>query len=238
MTWKFNPPPGWPQPPDNWVPAHDWKPDPSWPAAPEGWQFWMETEPSTASAVEAQAPGQVARDPLVGFRRPSDVWAAIGKPLTGLGAVKVRMDRMHLFVERGVLSTDSQQVPLAWIVDVDASQTPTQKLRGVGNIRVRVNRGGTVETMLLNDLEDFRLGVEVINGAARAARLAETKLQHTQHVNYAGYPSQPSTPPAAPQRPTMDETLSSIERLGRLYQSGALTEDEFNRKKAELLSQL
>lgn len=37
----FNPPPGWPKPPDNWIPPAGWTPDPSWPSAPEGWQLWV-----------------------------------------------------------------------------------------------------------------------------------------------------------------------------------------------------
>ena len=38
---RFNPPPGWPQPPAGWVPPPGWKPDPSWPPMPEGWDLWL-----------------------------------------------------------------------------------------------------------------------------------------------------------------------------------------------------
>ena len=37
----FNPPPGWPKPPDGWVPPKGWTPDPAWPDPPEGWQLWL-----------------------------------------------------------------------------------------------------------------------------------------------------------------------------------------------------
>lgn len=37
---RFNPPPGWPTPPPDWVPDENWKPDPSWPQVPPGWQLW------------------------------------------------------------------------------------------------------------------------------------------------------------------------------------------------------
>jgi len=37
----FNPPPGWPQPPENWQPPAGWTPDPSWPDPPQGWQLWV-----------------------------------------------------------------------------------------------------------------------------------------------------------------------------------------------------
>lgn len=42
---RFNPPPGWPAPPDGWVPPTGWQPDPGWPAAPPGWQIWTDEGP-------------------------------------------------------------------------------------------------------------------------------------------------------------------------------------------------
>ena len=43
----FNPPPGWPKPPDGWVPPKGWTPDPAWPDPPEGWQLWLPSGPSS-----------------------------------------------------------------------------------------------------------------------------------------------------------------------------------------------
>lgn len=37
----FNPPPGWPKPPDGWKPPKGWVPDPNWPAPPPGWELWL-----------------------------------------------------------------------------------------------------------------------------------------------------------------------------------------------------
>jgi hypothetical protein len=37
----FNPPPGWPKPPDGWTPPKGWSPDPAWPDLPQGWQLWL-----------------------------------------------------------------------------------------------------------------------------------------------------------------------------------------------------
>lgn len=48
----FNPPPGWPKPPNGWVPPAGWNPDPSWPEPPVGWQLWVPTD-SAASAPPA-----------------------------------------------------------------------------------------------------------------------------------------------------------------------------------------
>lgn len=56
---RFNPPPGWPQPPASWVPPPDWKPDPAWPPMPEGWQLWLPDE-DTAGPGEGPAPDDPA----------------------------------------------------------------------------------------------------------------------------------------------------------------------------------
>jgi collagen type III alpha len=40
-TWRFSPPPGWPEPPPGWVPPPGWTPPPGLPAAPEGWKWWQ-----------------------------------------------------------------------------------------------------------------------------------------------------------------------------------------------------
>jgi hypothetical protein len=61
---RFNSPPGWPQPPEGWVPPAGWNPDPSWPDPPEGWQLWLpdgEVDPGSEGGPSASEPGW---DPL------------------------------------------------------------------------------------------------------------------------------------------------------------------------------
>ena len=97
---RFNPPPGWPQPPEGWVPPAGWSPDPSWPAPPEGWQLWVPEDGNAAGAAgadgtedraeEADSPAQAYRDPLfdplppVGEQAPA---AEAGTPTTAAAAV-------------------------------------------------------------------------------------------------------------------------------------------------------
>ncbi len=45
---KYNPPPGWPQPPAGWTPPADWRADPSWPPMPDGWVLWLPDEDASA----------------------------------------------------------------------------------------------------------------------------------------------------------------------------------------------
>ncbi|WP_265521585.1 excalibur calcium-binding domain-containing protein [Oerskovia flava] len=56
MDRVFNPPPGWPTPPEDWKPDSTWKPDPSWPPAPAGWNFWPEREVESATLAASRNP--------------------------------------------------------------------------------------------------------------------------------------------------------------------------------------
>lgn len=38
---RFNPPPGWPQPPAGWEPYPGWVPPAEWPPAPAAWRYWV-----------------------------------------------------------------------------------------------------------------------------------------------------------------------------------------------------
>lgn len=53
---RFNPPPGWPPTPKNWVPPSGWEPPAEWPKPPSGWELWVEEE--GASEGSGQTPGQ------------------------------------------------------------------------------------------------------------------------------------------------------------------------------------
>ena len=69
---RYNPPPGWPQPPQGWVPPAGWNPDPSWPDPPEGWQFWVSDHEADEDHEGEAASTQSDRDPLFDPRPPSD----------------------------------------------------------------------------------------------------------------------------------------------------------------------
>ncbi|GAA1008817.1 chromosome segregation ATPase [Acrocarpospora pleiomorpha] len=63
MEYRFNSPPGWPVPPENWRPPSGWQPDPSWPPAPSGWQFWVVSGAPPAPAAPQTQP-HVATTPV------------------------------------------------------------------------------------------------------------------------------------------------------------------------------
>lgn len=76
----FNPPPGWPKPPDGWTPPKGWTPDPSWPDPPPGWQLWIsgDEEPEVASQeAKATSESHVPDVPAENVRESSDSRIAI-----------------------------------------------------------------------------------------------------------------------------------------------------------------
>jgi len=70
----FNPPPGWPKPPDGWQPPAGWTPDPSWPDAPEGWELWIGSDADPQSAGTVAADDQEPSSP----QPPGDAVAEAG----------------------------------------------------------------------------------------------------------------------------------------------------------------
>jgi hypothetical protein len=172
---------------------------------------------------------------------PDAVWQATGKPITGLGAGRYKLTRHYLFVERGVLGTDSQQVPIVNVVDVDVRQTLVQKSRNVGRVTVHVQGPRGPETIVLEDISEFREAQRLINQTAHEARLATQRNANTHRYET----SQPITtaapvPPAAavPAATAEVDPIAQLRQLGELRDAGILTEEEFAAKKSEILSRL
>jgi hypothetical protein len=154
------------------------------------------------------------------------LWSATGKPLTGIGAGRYRLTDEYLFFEKGTLSLKSEQIKCQEIHDVDARQTLTQKARGVGTITLNVQRSSGPETVLLEDIPNFREGVEALNRAAYASREALRSREQTQHVNYTGgLPAQ---------QPSLDMN-AELAKLAAFHQQGVLSDEEFAAAKSKLL---
>jgi hypothetical protein len=80
MSYRFNPPPGWPVP-SGWVPPEGWTPEPTWPPAPGEWQFWVLEGPHSGPRPTP------APQPKPWFRRRPAILALIGLVLALVGGV-------------------------------------------------------------------------------------------------------------------------------------------------------
>ena len=179
---------------------------------------------------------------------PEAIWQAVGKPLTGVGAGRYKLTRHYLFVEKGIVSTNGQQVPVSAVVDVDVKQSLAQKARGLGTLAVHVQRMRGVEIIHLEDIEDFRQVQILINQTAHAARLSIQKNNNThryENTHLVGHlgalgnagPAPADEPPK--ELPTAGEgPIEQLKELARLREEGVLTEEEFAAKKSEILARI
>lgn len=215
-----------------------WHPDP----AGSGQERWWDGATWTQQFRPAAAQAPVAPAAPID---PDTIWEATGKPLTKVGAGRYRLTDKYLFFEKGMLSTKAQQIPIHELHDVDAKQSMSQKARGVGTITISVHRSSGVEVVHLEDIPNFREGVQKINKAAHAERERIQTRANTQTFQHSGTgPVHPSAPPAgapapaaAPAAPAGDP-IEQLERLGKLRDAGVVSPEEFETKKAELLSRL
>lgn len=96
------------------------------------------------------------------------VWAALGKGVSGITTGRYRLDPEFLFYSKGTLSTNSQQLFVADVHDVDVKQTMMQKTRGV--YTVVVHAGGHVP-VTLEDIPDGPTAARLIMETMRSARV-------------------------------------------------------------------
>ena len=140
---------------------------------------------------------------------PGTLRSAVGKPITGIGAGRFHMDSHYLYFEKGTLRTDSQQVPIASVMDVDVAQTMPQKARGVYTVKVHVQRSNRIELVLMEDIPDGREAQRIINDTAHAARSAIQRAQNT--MRYQGTaPQVPAPSPAQVAAPSEDDFTAKI----------------------------
>jgi hypothetical protein len=167
------------------------------------------------------------------------LWSAIGKPLTKIGGGRYRLTAEFLFFEKGTLSLKAQQIRTHEIHDVDASQSLAQKARGLGTITLFAERPSGREQVLLEDIENFREGVRIINEAAYAAREALRVRTQTQNVHYSGTPTFAAPPAPAPVEaspaPASVDLNAELGKLAEFHKSGVLSDEEFAAAKRKLL---
>lgn len=166
---------------------------------------------------------------------PDAIWTAVGKPVTGIGGGRYKLTPEYLYFETGTMSTKAQQIRVHEIHDVDASQTMTQKARGVGTIVLFARRSGSGygERVELADIEGFREGVTVLNRVSHEARERLRAREQTQTVNYTGLAT---TPPASPSEVGQQLDLNvELAKLAAFKEQGILDDEEFAAAKRKLL---
>lgn len=158
------------------------------------------------------------------------LWEGASQTLTSaasrgkVSSARYRLSAFTLYVDRGLVRTDGQQVPLVAVHDVDVKQSMTQKARGTGDVHVHIANGHAAETVVLESVKDPRAVRDLLNRTVAAARQYHDEQGRTQvHVGRHA---------PAPQGASVVETLRE---LAVLRDQGVLTDAEFESEKAKAL---
>lgn len=156
-----------------------------------------------------------------------------GAATGGKAASRYRITPWQLFFETGMMTTNSQQVPLADVRDIDLRQSMTQKARGVGDVVVHLNNHPPVT---MESIRDAKVVRDVLNRAASEARSYYQRQRSTQiHQGAMPVMQQPMAQPAQPKPTAGGGVIEQLKELAALRDAGVLTEDEFAAQKARIL---
>jgi hypothetical protein len=197
-----------------------------------------------AGLLQNASAGRLADAAAAEILPEGTLWAARGQRLSGLSGGRYRLTNEILYFESGTLSLKGQQIATHEIVDVDVSQTMTQKARGLGDIVLTAHRITGAERVVLSDIADFRNGAEIINTVVRDAKRARAEydvMSKTQRVqtemHYSGNTPVIGGVAAAASAPAAQRTdlVTEIRKLAELHADGVLDDDEFAAAKRKLL---
>lgn len=160
------------------------------------------------------------------------IWSAVGKPISRMGAGRYSLTADYLVIEKGMLSTDRQQIRAHEIFDVDGRQTMAQKARGIGTVTLHAKRSnGELESIELVDIPDFRQAVEIINSTAEEARIQLQRRANAKTLRHEGQQQSANNTSSSPK----DDLNGELMKLAELKSAGVLTEEEFAAAKRKLL---
>lgn len=167
------------------------------------------------------------------------------------GRVRVasyRLTEDGLYFASGVISNKEELLPLWGVADVDLSQGPTQKLRKVGDLKLKldpvatrtygqmdltlksISDPKTVRSLILQQANDVR---RYWNNWRQQRAVEQRRAGAVQLNNVPATASTPSSPTSDAQ----DDLLARLTKLGDMKQAGLLSEEEFTAAKAKLIGQ-
>jgi hypothetical protein len=137
--------------------------------------------------------------------------------------------------EEGLISRRSSATMLKSVTDVQTRVPLIGSKLGYGDLVIYGQSGdaGADRFKTITHPKEFRDQMMATKLGAAAATPAATAAPAEPASSAA-----PAAAPAAPVAPTSEEQLQTLARLAELRDSGAITPEEFEAKKTELLSRL
>ena len=188
---------------------------------------------------------QQAKQAAAAANDPNTLWVgekkSAGTSAIGVSTTRYRITRDKIYVESGLMSSVSEQVPLWAVLDVDVRQNLMQKGKNIGDVAVMIDTvqypGHSGAELLLDNIED-PFGVrDLLNqhvSEARAKKQMLTQTQYLQHSGpaFGGGPA-PAAAPAASGAPV--DVADQLKKLADLRDQGILSDEEFQLQKQKLL---
>jgi hypothetical protein len=155
------------------------------------------------------------------------------RPVTSLASRRARLMPHHLFGKGATVVEPPNMLPA--VVDVDVSQSISQRARGVFSVRVHLQRPDRVEVVSVDDIPDGRpgQGVTTVAEGSHTPRHARPGLSGVETAMETA-----ALAKAAGRGAGQIDAMDALRKLGELRGAGIITEAEFIAAKAEVLRRL
>jgi hypothetical protein len=187
---------------------------------------------------------QQAKQAEAAANDPNTVWVgerkSVGTSAIGVSTTRYRITRDKIYVESGLVSSVSEQVPLWAVLDVDVRQNVMQRPKNIGDVAVMIDSaqypGHSGGELLLDNIEDPFTVRDLLNQHVSEARAKKQMLTQTQYLQHSGpaFGAPAAAPPAAASACPVD-VADQLRKLAELRDQGILTEEEFAVQKQKLL---
>jgi len=129
----------------------------------------------------------------------------------------------RLILSRGIVDRSVVEMEMGRVAQVEVVAGLLDRMTGVGRLKIIA-------------LDQFNFEMYPVAGAHELKDLIMNATAEAKRVPWAQ--AAPPAPSAGSAPSSKEEILAAVERLGRMRDSGVLTEAEFQGKKAELLGRL
>lgn len=194
---------------------------------------------------------QQAKQAEAAANDPNTLWVGekktAGASAVGVSTTRYRITRDKIYVESGLLSSVSEQVPMWAVLDVDVRQNVLQRSKNIGDVAVMIDTtaypGQSGTELLLDNIEDPFSVRDLLNQHVAEARAKKQMLTQTQYLQHSGpafgAPAvggmPPAAPGAAPAPSSPVDVADQLRKLASLRDEGILSEEEFAVQKQKLL---
>ena len=151
---------------------------------------------------------------------------------------RITEDAIHF--SSGVVSTREEMLPLWAVRDVDLTQSMTQRARGVGDLKLKLDATAAhygQQVLVLKSISDSKSVRDLILKQANEIRNFWNERRHAMELERnkasASHIYTPAPMPGADE--TTDDLMDQLERLAAMKASGLLSDGEFVSAKAKLL---